>query len=116
MNLKINGFQNQSFLLSNPTFHLPANKRFFLASSLLQGDMIIRELRVVSCELRVVSCELSVASCQLQVVSCELLVASWFLLCELRVASCELKVVSCELQVGSTSYQFILYFCSNFRF
>ena len=57
--------------------------------------MIIRELRVVSCELRVVSCELVFT---------------------LRVASCELKVVSCELQVGFTSYQFILYFCSNFRF
>ena len=49
-----------------------------------------------------------VASCQLRVVSCELVFT-------LGVASCELKVVSCELQVGFTSYQFILYFCSNFR-
>ena len=59
--------------------------------------MIIRELRVVSCELRVVNCELDFT----------------FIL---RVASCELRVVSCELRVGFPSYQFSLFFRSNFRF
>ena len=78
--------------------------RYYYLKCYLWRDMIIRELRVVSCELQVISCELSVVSCEL--------VFSFIL----RVASCELRVVSCELRVGFPSYQFSLYFCSNFRF
>ena len=59
--------------------------------------------------------------CELQVVSRELSMASWFLLmfCEWRVACFELVLLifaSCELQVGFPSYQFILFFRSNFRY
>ena len=48
-------------------------------------DMIIHELRVVSCELRVVSCELRVVNCEL---------VFTFIL---RIATCDLRVASCEL-------------------
>ena len=51
------------------------------------------------------SCELSVAR------GCELVFTHG-----LRVANCQLPVASCQLQVGFPPYQFILYFCSNFRF
>ena len=67
------------------------------SKNVLTRDLIIRELRVVSCELRV---------------------ASWFLLCELRVASCELRVASCKLVFHhiNSFYTFVLILGSSQSF